>query len=160
VEAARRATADDLGVVTDLARRGIAELEPQRGGAVWVRREARREPLEPVFRRLLTDDDHGLFVGTIDGVVVGYAAVHREDVYPDGVLAVIDDLYVEPDARAVGVGEALMDELVAWARGHSCLGIDALVLPGNRESKNFFETFGLTARAIVVHRSLDRSDPT
>jgi ribosomal protein S18 acetylase RimI-like enzyme len=159
VEAARQATTDDLGVVTDLARQAIAELEPQRGGAVWVRREARREPLEPVFRRLLTDDDHGLFVGTIDQVIVGYAAVHREEVYPDGVLAVIDDLYVEPEGRAVGVGEALMEELVAWARRRSCFGIDALVLPGNRASKNFFERFGLTARAIVVHRALVPPDP-
>jgi hypothetical protein len=32
--------------------------------------------------------------------------------------------------------------------------VDALVLPGHREGKNFFERFGLTARAIVVHREL------
>ena len=35
----------------------------------------------------------------------------------------------------------------------------AEVLPGMRDSKNFFETFGLVARAIVVHRSL-RPDVT
>jgi ribosomal protein S18 acetylase RimI-like enzyme len=155
VEAARPATPADLASVVELARSAILELEPQRGGAVWVRREARREPLEPTFQRLLDDAEHGLFVGTIDEVIVGYAAVRREEVYPQGALAVIDDLYVEAEARGVGVGEALMDELVAWARSRSCFGLDALVLPGNRASKNFFERFGLTARAIVVHRSLD-----
>lgn len=40
------------------------------------------------------------------------------------------------------------------ATAAGCLGIDALALPGNRETKNFFEASGLTARAIVVHRSL------
>ena len=33
-------------------------------------------------------------------------------------------------------------------------GIDGFALPGDRETKNFFERFGLTARAILVHRSL------
>jgi hypothetical protein len=44
---------------------------------------------------------------------------------------------------------------VAWARAHHCTGIDGFTLPGNRATKNFFETFGLTARAILVHRSLE-----
>jgi GNAT superfamily N-acetyltransferase len=70
-------------------------------------------------------------------------------------LAAVSDLFVDPEARGVGVGEALMDDLVAWARARGCIGVDAMVLPGNRETKNFFETFGLTARAIVVHRALD-----
>jgi hypothetical protein len=30
-----------------------------------------------------------------------------------------------------------------------------MALPGNRATKNFFETFGRTARAIVVHRTLN-----
>ena len=32
--------------------------------------------------------------------------------------------------------------------------IDSFVLPGHREAKNFFKRFGLTARAIRVHKSL------
>jgi GNAT superfamily N-acetyltransferase len=55
----------------------------------------------------------------------------------------------------VGIGELVMDALVAWAQDHGCEAIDAVALPGDRETKNFFERFGLTARAIVVHRRLD-----
>ena len=75
-----------------------------------------------------------------------------------GVLGVLDDIYVEPEAREVGVGEALMDAVEAWCRGRGCIGIDSLALPGNRETKNFFETLRSVARAIVVHRSLDGRD--
>ena len=50
--------------------------------------------------------------------------------------------------------DALMTELIGWSRAHDCRGIDALVLPGMRESKNYFERFGLTARAILVHKDL------
>ena len=38
--------------------------------------------------------------------------------------------------------------------GQGCFGVDSLALPGDRHTKNFFESFGLVARAIIVHRSL------
>ena len=47
-----------------------------------------------------------------------------------------------------------MDAVLAWARERGCIGIDSLALPGNRDTKNFFETFGFTARLLVVHRKL------
>ena len=47
-----------------------------------------------------------------------------------------------------------MDDLVAWCRDRGCVGVDSLALPGDRATKNFFESFGLVARAIVVHRPL------
>ncbi len=44
--------------------------------------------------------------------------------------------------------------LIAWCEEHGCAGIDAVALPGNRATKNFFERYGLTARALLVHRRL------
>ena len=69
-----------------------------------------------------------------------------------GLLGVVDDIYVDPGARSVGVGEALMDHVLAWCRDQGCFGVDSLALPGDRATKNFFESFGLVARAIVVHK--------
>ena len=43
---------------------------------------------------------------------------------------------------------------MAHATAAGAIGVDALALPGDRATKNFFETFGLKARAIVVHLSL------
>ena len=37
----------------------------------------------------------------------------------------------------------------------ACIGADALALPGNRATKNFFEQNGFVARSIVMHRPLD-----
>ena len=47
----------------------------------------------------------------IDDAVVGYGLVRAERLADGGVLGVIDDLYVDPEARSVGVGEAVMDHL-------------------------------------------------
>ena len=66
----------------------------------------------------------------------------------------VSDLYTDPGARELGIGEAMMDELIGWCRQRGCFGVDSLALPGDRHTKNFFESFGLVARAIVVHRPL------
>jgi ribosomal protein S18 acetylase RimI-like enzyme len=156
VDAARPATAADGPVVVDLARRAAAELAANRGGDVWRRREAHAEPLEAdlTARCAAPGADDRAVVGTIDGTVVGYGLARLERLHDGERLAVVSDLYVEPEARGVGVGEAMMDLLVAWASDAGAIGIDALALPGDRHTKNFFETFGLTARAILVHRDL------
>ncbi|HTN78379.1 MAG TPA: GNAT family N-acetyltransferase [Acidimicrobiales bacterium] len=154
MESARPATLGDLTRIAELAERAVAELAVTKGGAVWSRREARAKPYADSLRADLEATDHHLLVGEFAGAVVGYAVVRAEVLRDGGILGVIDDIYVEPEAREVGVGEALMDGVEQWCRSRRCIGIDALALPGNRETKNFFETFGLVARAIVVHRPL------
>ncbi len=156
MDAARVATAGDGPVVVGLARRAIGELAGNRGGDVWRRREAHAEPLDAALTARCANPggDERTVVGTIDGAVVGYGTATLEALHDGERLAVVSDLYVEPEARGVGVGEAMMDLLVAWATEAGAIGIDALALPGDRHTKNFFETFGLTARAILVHRDL------
>jgi GNAT superfamily N-acetyltransferase len=71
------------------------------------------------------------------------------------LLGVIDDLFTEAPFREVGVGGAMMNDVVAFCRDRGCIGVDALALPGDRETKNFFESFGLKARALLVHYAFD-----
>ena len=154
MHAARPATAEDLPALARLAADAVAELTPMRGGDIWSRTVGRRPPYEAGLASAVEDHDAEVVCGTIDGSVVGYAVVRLDRLADGEPIAVVDDLFTEPDARHVGVGEAMMDHVTAWARERKAVGIDALVLPGNRDTKNFFETFGLTARALVVHRSL------
>jgi GNAT superfamily N-acetyltransferase len=154
VEGARLATAMDTERLVELARVGIAELSTQKGGIVWQRHAARTEPLDEGLEADLADAATQVLVGTLDDVVVGYAVTTVEALSDETRLAVVRDLYVEPEARGVGVGACLMDAVLAWATDQRCLGVDALALPGSRATKNFFESFGLVARAIVVHRDL------
>jgi ribosomal protein S18 acetylase RimI-like enzyme len=154
IEAARPASSDDVPRIAELARAAIAELRSTKGGEVWARREARQEPIEDSVAADLANADALVLVGAIDDAVIGYAVAVIEKL-PDGDdLARLTDVYVEPEARGVGVGEMLLDEVVAWASERGCTGLDSLALPGNRETKNFFESFGLVARAILVHRPL------
>lgn len=147
------ATTADLPDLVALSTDATNEQRHERGGRVWAGREARLDP-EVSLGLALADARFDVLAGRFDDVVVGFV-VMREDRLADGSpLGVIEDIVVTPEARGVGVGEALIDAAIDAARLRGCVGVDALVLPGNRASKNFFETAGLTARAIVVHRAL------
>ena len=149
---ARRAVVADLAEVTRMCADAIEELRPNRGGAVWSQREARSEPLGASLRATM---DAGLLaVACIDTTIVGYAGVDLVELHAGSTLGQVTDIYVIPDARGVGCGEALIGLVERWCTEQSCIGIDSIALPGDRETKNFFETFGLTARALRVHRSL------
>jgi GNAT superfamily N-acetyltransferase len=154
MEHARPAGADDLPRVLELARDLRAELRPMRGGPLWESREARVEPTVEAFEALLTRDDAAVVVGAIDDVVVGYGTAELESLRDGAVLGIVGDLFVESGARAVGVGEAIAEMLIAFCVDAGCMGIDAFALPGHREAKNFFERAGFTARALVMHKRL------
>jgi GNAT superfamily N-acetyltransferase len=154
-EAARTATEGDLPAVVALVGAAADEKVGQKGGPLWFRRERRQGPPDAELKAALAAADHEVAVGTYHGTVVGYGLVRAERLGDGSLLGVVDDIYVDPEARAVGIGEALMDHMIDWCRRQGCFGVDSLALPGDRHTKNFFESFGLVARAIIVHRPLD-----
>jgi GNAT superfamily N-acetyltransferase len=152
VEASRLATDADIPRVVELARAMHAELAALKGGELWNAREARPEPLEEAYRSVLASADARLVVGTIDGAVIGFGVVVVETLRTGRRLGVVTDLFVEEEGRAVGVGEALIGALLRFCTESGCDGVDAWALPGHRDTKNFFEESGFSARGIVMHR--------
>lgn len=157
MEAARRALPGDLtacGRLLGEARdRGIA----LRGGPALLADCELPAPPSPVDEVWLATHWEGaeraLFAGTIDDEVVGVAMgrlAHRD---AERVGAVVC-CYVETDARGVGVGTALAEELFGWFRANGCAAVDAPALPGDRATKQLFESQGLSARLLILHRRL------
>ena len=156
MEAARPATVADIGRLAELCRMALAELAARaRGGPVFVAREARAEPVDVSLLADIADPAVVVLAGTLDDIVLGYATGRVEALRDGRCLGVIGDLFVEEGARSVGVGEAMMDQLLAWFRGRGCAGVDSTALPGARETKNFFEESGFTARLLVMHHRLE-----
>lgn len=157
MEGARPAVPQDAERCAELCRQALEELRAQRGGPLMARREA--APLSGALLRpdglrdLLTSPTHHVLVGTIEESVVGVAVGHVDEV-DETTLGVVDGCYVEPDARGVGVGRALLDAMVGWFEASSCGGVDATALPGDRHTKNFFEASGFKARLLTLHRPL------
>ena len=155
MEAARRATAADIPTIAAIAARVREEKAPTRGGAMLLAREAGPWPFDERVADLIDADDGIAIVGTYDDVVFGYGLASIEVLTDGRRLGRLDDLVVDADARGSGIGEAMMNLVVDELRSAGCIGVDSRALPGDRETKNFFESFGLKARLLVVHRSFD-----
>ena len=155
MEGSRPAGADDIPRIVELARALRAELGAMKGGSLWTEREALPEPLDASYGALLDRDDACVVVGTIDDVVLGYAAVIIETLRSGQRLGVLTDLYVENGAREVSIGDTMIADVIAFCAERGCIGVDAIALPGHRATKNFFEAHAFTARALTMHHVLD-----
>lgn len=110
-----------------------------------VRSESASRPLAEAAR---------VAVAEIDGSVIGYAEAAVQRLADGALICVVGAFYVEPGAREVGAGEALIDLVKAWATEVGAEAVDVVALPGSRETKNFFESSGFAARLIVMTRRL------
>ena len=150
----RAAVGEDLDELVRLDRLARDHLRPLRGGEMYLLHTARPDPPEASLRADLADVDRVVLMGCLGEVPVGYAVAAVRALADGTCAAEVQEVFVEPEARGVGVGNLLMQRLVGWATDRGCIGIDARALPGDRATKNFFESFGLVARAITVHRDL------
>lgn len=153
MEHARSATLDDLDAIAAIAGRIAADLPDKRGGPLFLRRESGGDASRRAEAQMASSQGF-VIVGTYDDVPFGYAVVEIETLDDGGLLARVDDLAVDEEARGSGIGEAMMNLVLDTARELGCFGIDSRALPGDRHTKNFFESFGLKARLLVVHKSL------
>jgi ribosomal protein S18 acetylase RimI-like enzyme len=140
----RRARRDDVEQLEALEVEARASLVGQRGGDRWLETHALRgsQWAEVV-------EQERVEAAVIDSVVVGYLVSHHVQ-----RVAYIDEVYVTPDAREVGFGDALVEVATAEARSAGCTVIEAEALPGDRDGKNLYERAGITARLIVVSKAL------
>ncbi len=155
-EAARIATEADLDELTELREEARRVTEGERGGPALLGRDHPRAAIDRVVEAALTGESAAVVVviGTLDEVPVGYMLADTVHARGTGRVARLLGLWVTPEARQMGVGEAMMGELLAWARAADCVELDAEALPGDRDTKNFFETHGLVARQIRVSRPI------
>jgi len=157
MEGARLATEGDRPICRELLQVALEGARTMRGGATlvgattadellarWTGSSTSTSPDEPQAA--------ALFVGEFHEVIVGLAAAVTQPRPLAEHAGRIECLYVESEARGVGVGSALMAAVVAWCREQSCTEVDALALPGDRSSKQRYEGAGFTARLITLSR--------
>ncbi len=157
--AIRRAASSDIGLLVELHIESRDTIRPERGGTVDIALQpAGRQSadLAAWYEATLDDERRRVLIGTVDGHVVA-ALIHAIIDTSDGPLGRVEQLWVTPAARGVGVGAALMNAAVAIAKDAGCYGVDARALPGDRSTKNFFESFGLVARSLVVHQAFEEN---
>jgi ribosomal protein S18 acetylase RimI-like enzyme len=151
---ARRATMDDVAPLLEL----YHELETEQTAIkpMWRLADGLAEPAEETLAGLLRDPDSVVVIGEIEGVALGFAWARSEPLLPqagDVRVAVVRLIHTTLEARGVGVGDAMVRDVLAEFRSRGHRLFDARVSPGHRLAKNFFESNGFSARLIVMHHS-------
>ena len=157
--AARDATPADIGMLVALYR----ELEAEQAALrpLWPLADGLDEPVAEAFSTAIADEEVTILVGTIDGHPFGFLLARPEPLLAQAQGARVGTImliYTQPVARGVGVGAAMMDDVMARMRAMGLSRFDARVSPGHRDAKNFFEAHGFSARLIVMHHSDDHDD--
>jgi len=157
MEAARRATIEDVPRLVALGEELVGATRAHRGGGLLIDPEGSGEAFAGRaggWAARMGDGQSLVLVGTLDGAVVGFALSHVEDRVGHGRRGLLDACYVEPAARGVGVGHLLLDGSLGWMGERGCRSVDGVALPGDRGAKNFYETAGFKARLLTMHRDL------
>jgi ribosomal protein S18 acetylase RimI-like enzyme len=148
----RRAGADDIPRLVELYRPALAEQTELRDA--WSFAEGLAEPVVTSFAEIIADEESFVAVGTIDDCVFGFLWAHVEDLLPQAAgerIGVIRLVFVEEPARGVGVGEEMLQAALEDMRRRGLSKFDAIVSPGHRLAKNFFEAAGFSARRITMY---------
>jgi RimJ/RimL family protein N-acetyltransferase len=82
-----------------------------------------------------------VFVAERGGVIIGRLSLAR-DTHPASVHVADLGLMVAKDARGCGVGRALLEAAVEWARGASIRKLELHVFPWNEPAIKLYERFG------------------
>ena len=146
--AVRRATAADAEALATLEYEAREAITDSRGGAALLA----ERPAVGEWDAALADPGRAVWVATIDEVVLGVLELrlplHR------GGTGEVRQVYVVPGARELGLGDELLAAAIEATVGAGGATIEAVALPGDRETKNLFERSGLTARLITVSKRL------
>ena len=149
------ASIDDLETLIFLRKEAISELRNKRGGEVLLNLDSFSEDSSENFSYWFDSSDHRIFTGLFGDAVVAYGVLEFSKTNDNQKIASIKEIFVLKDARSVGVGESVIHSITNEAIEHNAIGIDSFALPGDRETKNFFETQGMVARLIHVYRPLE-----
>jgi len=96
------------------------------------------------FRRFLEPSDDGLLLGArAGGRFLGYACLYWHFSSTQAVETVLmNDLYVEPDARGRGVGRALIEASAAVAGERGAAHLQWATAPDNHTAQRLYDATG------------------
>lgn len=100
---------------------------------------------EEMFSKLIFEE-HSLsvLVAEQDGITVGIASYYfyKISTFSGKKVLYLEDLYIVPEARGMGIGRKFIDELKKIARDHGCGKIEWKCLNWNEPSLAFYDRIG------------------
>jgi GNAT superfamily N-acetyltransferase len=102
-----------------------------------------------LLERVNSDSNLGhIWLAKVDGNVAGYLlAVYVFSLEYQGLTAEIDEFFVSPAYRKLGLGSLLLEAAEAAFRTHSCTSVQLQIGRDNAEARAFYRRHGYADRA-------------
>jgi ribosomal protein S18 acetylase RimI-like enzyme len=118
------------------------------------------EAIRGVAWRMVHERHGTMLLAEYDGVVIGHVGgAHAQDTSPFFVpewqrFALIFDLYVRPEYRRYGVGNALIAAMEAHLKAHGARLVRITVLAGNDAAKTLYSGAGYAPYELMMEKPL------
>jgi ribosomal protein S18 acetylase RimI-like enzyme len=113
--------------------------------------------VEERFRAMLELPTHAIFVAEDEREqVIGLLSIsQRWTLWHTGPCALIEELVVNEGARGQGVGRALIQAAIDWARAQGCSEIEVSTEADNLKAQAFYQRLGFDSVALLLEYELD-----
>jgi GNAT superfamily N-acetyltransferase len=105
------------------------------------------------FSGFLAPSENGMLLGAWDGDrLVGYACLywHFTSLVPAETV-LMNDLYVDPDARARGIGRALIEASATVARERGAQHLEWATAPDNETAQRLYDSTGAVRAEWITY---------
>jgi ribosomal protein S18 acetylase RimI-like enzyme len=128
----------------------LRQLEPFAHGQAGPGVEGR-------FKYMLTLSHYCVCVAVDDEAVIGLiTASVRPTLWHPGPVALIDELVVDQNARRHGVGRALIDAVVSWARKRGVSEVEVSTEADNVAAQAFYRSHGFRHESVLLEMEFHR----
>ena len=142
----RPATQDDapaaVGLMAQLAEFGHGQVDPG---------------VEERFRTMIESPQYAILVADAgQGQVVGLLTMsQRWTLWHTGPCAFIEELVVDEGGRRQGIGRALLQAALDWAKAQGCSEVELSTEPDNLKAQAFYRRLGFESIALLLEYELD-----
>jgi ribosomal protein S18 acetylase RimI-like enzyme len=110
-----------------------------------------------ILENSLRDPDYELWIAKVSGEIVGFIdlwVIH--DFCHGGMLSYIQNLYVAPKYRGLGIGSQLLQKIIERAKERGALEIHVVTKFDNERAIQLYKKHGLTKESLQLEKEFEQ----
>jgi ribosomal protein S18 acetylase RimI-like enzyme len=114
-----------------------------------------------ILENALRDPDYELWTTKVNGEIVGFIdlwIIH--DFCHGGKLSYIQNLYVTPKYRRLGIGSQLLQKIIERAKERGALEIHVVTKFDNKRAIQLYKKHGLTKESLQLEKEFEQTTLT
>ena len=116
---------------------------------LWDYKELDRRLLAAAYKRSLKEKNYRAFLAVKDGKIAGFAGtIILNHMWQAGTICHLNELIVDRNIRAKGIGSAMMDHIETYAGKKGCRGVELESAKRRRRTHKFYKARGYNPGAL------------